>query len=222
MRMGRGTLTEILLDTDGMGGRIACAPERIPAPGQYLLAHNGSDLPLGVALFNAGPAAGGFVAAAPLPPEWSPGARLRLRGPLGRGFSLPIVARRVALVTLDGGPSCLLPLIPFALRQNAAVTLVATYSPPNLPDAVEVQPHSALAEVAAWADYLAVVVRSGSLANWSQLLRASQAPMQVLVRTPMPCAGIADCGICAVSMRQGWKLACKDGPVLDADEILGR
>jgi hypothetical protein len=36
----------------------------------------------------------------------------------------------------------------------------------------------------------------------------------------MPCAGLADCGVCAVELRRGWKLACKDGPVFDLRDIL--
>jgi NAD(P)H-flavin reductase len=35
----------------------------------------------------------------------------------------------------------------------------------------------------------------------------------------MPCSGLADCGVCAVPARRGYKLACKDGPVFDLDEL---
>jgi ferredoxin len=38
---------------------------------------------------------------------------------------------------------------------------------------------------------------------------------QMLIHTPVPCGGMADCGICAVTLRSGWKLACKEGPVFD-------
>jgi hypothetical protein len=43
---------------------------------------------------------------------------------------------------------------------------------------------------------------------------------QALVITPMPCGGIAECGVCAVTARRGWKLACKDGPVFDLTELI--
>jgi NAD(P)H-flavin reductase len=36
-----------------------------------------------------------------------------------------------------------------------------------------------------------------------------------LILAPMPCAGLAECGACAVPARSGWKLACLDGPVFD-------
>jgi len=42
---------------------------------------------------------------------------------------------------------------------------------------------------------------------------------QVLVRTPVPCGGIAECGVCAVTLKSEWKLACKDGPVFDWGEL---
>jgi NAD(P)H-flavin reductase len=42
---------------------------------------------------------------------------------------------------------------------------------------------------------------------------------QVLVRTSIPCGGIADCGVCAVMTKSNWKLACKDGPVFDLKEL---
>ena len=38
---------------------------------------------------------------------------------------------------------------------------------------------------------------------------------QALVRTPMPCGALADCGVCTVRTSRGPKLACKDGPVFD-------
>jgi len=48
--------------------------------------------------------------------------------------------------------------------------------------------------------------------------RAGEA--QVLVVTPMPCGGLAECGVCAFTTRRGWKMACKDGPVFDLSELI--
>jgi hypothetical protein len=44
-------------------------------------------------------------------------------------------------------------------------------------------------------------------------------PVQALIAIPMPCGGLADCGVCAVPAVKGYKLACKDGPVFDLHEI---
>jgi hypothetical protein len=43
---------------------------------------------------------------------------------------------------------------------------------------------------------------------------------QVLIHTPMPCAGLAECGVCAVRDRHDWKMACKDGPVFIMKDLL--
>jgi len=95
-----------------------------------------------------------------------------------------------------------------------------------LPAALEVQPLSALPEALVWADFLAVDISLRSLSSLGELLglkggnQKLPCPGQVLVRTDMPCAGIADCGVCALKTRSGWRLACKDGPVFDLEELI--
>jgi hypothetical protein len=32
---------------------------------------------------------------------------------------------------------------------------------------------------------------------------------------------MGECGVCAVNLRKGYKLACKDGPVFDLRSLLG-
>jgi dihydroorotate dehydrogenase electron transfer subunit len=43
--------------------------------------------------------------------------------------------------------------------------------------------------------------------------------VKALVMTPIPCGGIAECGACAVPAHRGWKLACRDGPVFNLNEL---
>jgi len=57
--------------------------------------------------------------------------------------------------------------------------------------------------------------RLGSLNQMSAYREA-----QVLIRTPVPCGGVAECGVCAVTVKSNWKMACKDGPVFDWRDIL--
>ena len=197
-------------------------------------------LPLAQPIYPAGSCPGGFYAAAPWPggADWLPGAELELRGPLGRGFNLPTTTRKVALATLDGNGARVLALLEPALAQNASVVLVCDQPPTNLPSALEILPTAALSEVTAWADYLACQVRRERLPELLNLLTPERNPLhlrpglphaptksitprsnsaQVLVETPVPCGGLAECGACAISLRGGWgfKLACKDGPVFD-------
>lgn len=224
MHSDQGQLLELYYDIERAAARILCPPQLVPAPGQYLLAHDGSDAPLAVSVFPAGPAVDGFLAAPSLPRAWTPGTPLHLRGPLGRGFSLPSTARRVALLAWNDLPARLLALLPQAFEQGAAVTLVCATTPRDLPPEVEVQPVQALEEALAWADFLAVDVGRESLPGLRERLGKQAQPaaqIQVLVHTGMPCGALAECGVCAVRMRNGWKMACKDGPVFDWSELRG-
>lgn len=225
MKQGTGELAELYLESGLTGGRLLCPQNLIPSPGGYLLAHDGSDSPLPVPVFNAGSVPGGFLVAPPIPQTWRPGMVLSLRGPLGHGFSLPVSAGRIALVSLGETTARLKPLLAIALGRGASVALVSDLDLLELPPEVEVQPVSALAEVARWADYLAVDLPRESLLELRKMLGVDKQTRvtfdaQVLVLTPMPCGGMADCGVCAVTVRRGWKMACKDGPVFDLGELI--
>jgi NAD(P)H-flavin reductase len=217
-------VTELILEDGEPGLRLACPAALVPSAGQYLLAGDGSISPLPVSLIYTRSAPQGFIASASGQVQWGPGTELHLRGPLGRGFSLRPSARKVGLVALDGSPAPLKGLIAPALRQDAAIVLVCDCSPEHLPDEIEVQPLAALTEILEWADFLAVDVRRENLDLLKKrLTRLDQLPVgqatQVLVHTPVPCGGIADCGVCAVTARSGWMMACKDGPVFEWREL---
>lgn len=224
MQTGKGRVFELILADGCRQARIACPPDLIPSPGQYLLAGDGSDSPLPVPLFHTDGASQGFVAAAPVPAAWNPGLELQLRGPLGRGFALPLSAHKVGLVAFDDSVARLKGVIRPALKQDAAVVLACSSAPENLPDDVEVQPLSALPEIAEWADYLALDVRREDMDRLRERLgRLNQLAVgkaaQILIRTPVPCGGIANCGVCAVSLKFDWRMACKEGPVFNWEEV---
>jgi hypothetical protein len=229
MRTFDGVMTETQLLAGERAGWIACPLEYAPAPGQYLLGCARTvDEALAVPLFASGLAAArdeaGFLAAPPLPPAWLPGQILSLRGPLGRGFHLPGGVRRVALAALGDSFARLLPLARLALEQDAAVTLLGDCALPALPASLEAYPFAALAEALTWADYLALDLPLEALPDLRERLglapyAALPCQAQALLFTPMPCGGLAECGVCAAPARRGWKLACKDGPVFDLDEV---
>jgi dihydroorotate dehydrogenase electron transfer subunit len=224
MHTGKGQLLELILEDGCRYVRVTCPPNLIPAPGQYLLVSDGSESPLPVPLFYTDSAPQGFIAVAHTDAAWNPGQALYLRGPLGRGFTLPLSARKVALAALDDSPARLRGLIQPALRQDAAVVLVSSSAPDNLPDDVEVQPLSALSDILDWADYVAFDIFRENLPQWKERLGKQNHWMagmsaQVLVRTPVPCGGLAECGVCAVTLKSEWRLGCKDGPVFDWKEI---
>jgi hypothetical protein len=208
------------------GGRLTCPPALRPAPGQFLLASVlDSPDPLPVTLYPCGGSNGLLDVAPPLPPTWTVGSALALRGPLGRGFQLPPQVRRVALAALDGGAWRLLPLVQQALERGADVTLYADEPPAGLPLAVEVLPGGMLAEAFEWAGYLALDAPGALQQQIRSRLglerhQAAPCPVEVLLRQPMPCGGNAECGVCGVPLRHNkWNLACKDGPVFLLDEL---
>lgn len=240
MQTGKSRVLELILENGHRHVRVACSSNLIPSPGQYLLASDDSDSPLPVPLFYTDSAPSGFVhrtastlvAAGPIPDSWNPGLEIHLRGPLGRGFTLPSSARKVGLVAFDDSPARLNGLIRQALKQGAAVALVCDSPPDNLPDDVEVHPISALQQILDWSDYAAFDVSRENLNQLRERLgkpnqfaagqaRGERSPndAQVLVRTPVPCGGVAECGVCAVTLKSSWKLACKDGPVFDWSEL---
>jgi hypothetical protein len=224
MKSYAGRVVEVREEEGGTAATIACPARAVPAPGQYLLGAADEDV-LGAALFFSGAWPEGFQAAPPLPVGWEPGTILSLHGPLGHGFRLPLDLRRLALAATGEGPARLLPLAEAALSRNAAVTLYSDLLLPDLPTALEAFPLAALPEALTWADFLVVdtpLKDSAALGERLGLPPGSQPPCpgQVLVYTPMPCAGFAECGACAVHSQRGWKLACVDGPVFDLKEII--
>jgi hypothetical protein len=223
MKTGKGKIEELFLDGSA---RISCTPELIPPPGQYVLAHaDGSDASLPVPLFSSLPLSqNGFRSAPPLPPFWHPGTSLSLRGPIGHGFMLPVTARKIALIAFDDVPARVLGLVSLGLKQNAEIVLVTNFQQDDLPEVVEVQPLKGLGETLQWADYAAVDVSRENLNQLREMLVGKdhftvKVEAQVLVRAPMPCGALADCGVCALSLHHEWKMVCKDGPVFALRDI---
>lgn len=220
------SLLEVQLEFGNLVGGSISRPEKLLLlPGQYLLAH--APLlaePIPIALFPSGIDEQTICLAPSLPPSWLPGITLKIRGPLGKGFSLPPLAHRVALAGLDRHPLRLLPLLTEVMRTGREAVLVSSAVPEGLPPQVEVLGLGQLAEAAAWADFLALDVPVQALAELPGALglRPHQplpASAQVLVVTPMPCGGLANCMVCAVRTRRGWKLACQDGPVFPLADL---
>lgn len=224
--MPDGRILERFLEERRAAVRIACPVELTPAPGQYLLAYDpASSDPLAVPLFPAGPAPDGFLVAPPLPHSWLPGQTLSLHGPLGHGFKLPASAGKVALVSFEESPAVLLSLLKPAFAQGASIVLASDSPPDELPADVEVQPLAALAEICAWADYLALHTARESLPGLRTRLDAAgparvTREAQVLVSAPIPCGGMAECGVCAVNGKNNYKLVCKEGPVFPLSALL--
>jgi len=219
-------LLDLRLEGEGqVGGRITCPPRLALKPGQYLLAHAPAlQQTLPEVLFPSRLTPSEIQLAPPLPPAWLPGTSLKLRGPNGKGFHVPPSARRVALATLDVHPLRLLPLVDLALARGCEIVLVTPFVPGDLPPEIEVLPPSQLHDVPTWADYLALDLPSECLPSLPDRLglkpgRTLACAAEVLVATQMPCGGPAECGVCAIKTRLGWKYVCRDGPVFNLNHF---
>lgn len=226
MQISHGSVDEIYIN-GWRAARILCPSVLIPAPGQYLLAQTAptADSPLPIPIYLAATSPNGFYAADPLPVAWTPGTSLALKGSLGRGFHLPPAARRVLLASWSGSLGRVLSLLEACQRQGAEVALIAGSAPQGIPLSVEVLPPAALPEAARWADYAAFDIPREQIESClaspplSESLNLLSGYTQTLVETAVPCGGMAECGVCAVSTRNGVRLACKDGPVFGLEEL---
>ncbi len=235
MKIDTGKISLIQIEPDGnRTAQIDCNPKVIPRPGGYLLAHNPNEpdavlgcslFPIGLPTSMDGAAHPRPVSLGPIPRTWHPGTTLELRGPLGRAFSLPPAVRNLALIALGQSAGRLLPLIPFALERNADIAIFSDVPLPSLPPIIEIHALNAISEAVTWADYLAIDMPLENIPILRDTLKLGPhdylpCPGQILVSTPMPCAGIAECAVCALPQRKkGYVLACKDGPVFNLNQL---
>ena len=227
MQVGEGTIYGIELDVSGqLCALISCPANLIPAPGQYILAHKAmDDLPMPMPpLFLLRRTSNGFLSAPPVPESWHPGTSLVMRGPLGKGFKLPGNVRKLALLAMGSTSSRLLAILELLKIGDVAKALFTDLRLTSLPIEIEVHPLAAFSDFHSWADLILVDLPLEMLPDLADLvavrsLNELTRESQVLLTTDMPCGAIADCGACAVKTRKGWKLVCKDGPVLNLADL---
>jgi hypothetical protein len=227
MREFEGRVSEILLDRVGVStAKISCPSVAIPAAGRFTLAWDQMDVdaPLATPLFASEINDNGFKTASSIPRTWEPGSKILLRGPIGNGFNLPRTLRNLMLVAFGTTIERLLPLIHLSLQQDVSVALFTDNNFPILPLAVEVRPQNSWVDALNWVDFLAMDLPFrllDSLPEVLDMLKQSQSNLQgqVLIAGPMPCGGLADCGVCGIRLRTGLKYSCKDGPVFDLNSL---
>lgn len=230
MHFTEGRIIQLILEPAGMvSAWITCPIAALPAPGRFSLANvrDGWEAVLPTAVFSGGVSDEGFLAVGNLPPSWLPGVTLQLRGPLGRGFRLAGGERRLALAACGETARRLMPLAEEAARSGADVAWFSDLALPHMPAEYELNPLRALPDALTWADFLALDLPLKRLLELRAWLGQSGSagrlrlpcPAQALIHAPVPCGGIADCGVCAVPGRRGWMRACQDGPVFDLEDL---
>ncbi len=222
MRLIKLPILEQLWFPEGNAIRIPREPGFNLQPGQYLLAAADEDI-LPTPLFLQQEQADTLLLAPVVPSHWQPGMRIHVQGPLGAGFNLSLNARHVALAGYCDAGYRLLPLMQAALQAGQTVTFFLEASAAGLPQSVEVLPIETLSENLAWADYLALDLVDKQLPEIiSRLSTEKRSPLKVeaLIRTPMPCGGIGNCGLCTIRTKNGIKHACEDGPVFEWSDLV--
>ncbi|MDH5508336.1 MAG: hypothetical protein OEZ02_14020, partial [Anaerolineae bacterium] len=169
------SVVEIRLDAEGhRQALIVCPAAQAPAAGQYIQAHAPEDdeAVLAVSLFAGGLNHPGgrnmegkveWLSAPGIPASWQPGSRLRLRGPLGRGFEMPANTRKVALAALDTSAARLAPVVGQAVKDNIEVAIFSEAALMDLPSEVEVNALDELAQALNWPDRLLIDMRLDQL-----------------------------------------------------------
>ncbi|MEX0787411.1 MAG: hypothetical protein WD040_01290, partial [Anaerolineales bacterium] len=197
--------------------------ELTPGAGQAVLAlRPGDEAVVRTSFFPSSISSRGFATVIPAGCAWDVGDEIDVVGPVGSAFNTPSRARRWLLASFEGPADRLMPLLADGLGQGVELALITPEPPPDLPAPVELNP--AWAEAAAWADFLAWELPSDAepSAYLQDRLRETRVhgSVQALVTPPMPC-GIGACSACALRVRKGWALACRDGTVWDSHDLLG-
>jgi hypothetical protein len=222
-----GRVSEIRLEVSGQWEiYLICPGKAIPSPGQYLLASDPTNrtVALGTPLFISEEIAHGFWANPLHPVSWGLGTSLDLIGPFGHGFTLPRNVQRLGLVAIGETIARIKPIITSLVNAQTSVTLFTDLTLPRLPEAVEISPLVSLKMALDWPDFLVLDVPLSQLNELRDVFGLGDevrlpCPAQVLITTPVPCAGMARCGACAVQTRRGWRLVCEDGPVFELSSL---
>jgi hypothetical protein len=145
----------------------------------------------------------------------APGDRLDLIGPAGRGFHLPPAGGH--LLVIASSLERLAPAVAVALQRGLAVTVLTPRSADLLPSDVEIHRGPIDADMARWADVVALDVTDPAARAARLRALAPDRPagyVQALHQPPLPCS-VGACQACWVQLAHAntRKMACVDGPV---------
>jgi len=218
-----GYLTKIWHD-----GKAACfvfgTSSIIPIQaGQFLMVRGIEDI-LPIPVYPGGTLKGMFTSMSSAGRHWKVGELLSISGAHGKGFNIPSLSRKLLMISSTSTPLRLIPLATQIISAGGEVALYAGFIPEHIPSEIELLSKDQLAEALAWADCIIGDARQKNLSTWKDLFSGLNISLhgrdiQILVDTPLVCAGASDCGICAVKTKHGWKHACSDGPVFLLDDL---
>jgi NAD(P)H-flavin reductase len=156
--------------------------------------------------------------------HWKVGDEISISGPHGKGFAIPSVSLRLLMVSSTSTPLRLLPAAISLISRGGEADLFSEFIPEHLPGEVELLSKDQLGDALDWADCIIGDARLKGLTKWMEIFPGQKTTpigrgVQLLIDTPLVCAGASECGVCAVKTKHGWKQACSDGPVFLLDEL---
>jgi dihydroorotate dehydrogenase electron transfer subunit len=163
------------------------------------------------------------------------GARVKLFGPLGNGFSIAPGSNNLLLVAGGNGIAPLYFLAQDALREKRSVTsLYGTADnkrrsiPPHIKLVSATEDGSVghqgmitdlLPNFISWADQIFACGPTSMYQTMATQNLLKTKPVQISLEVRMGC-GLGVCYGCTIKTRSGLKQVCKDGPVFNLDDIL--
>lgn len=226
MRLHQGRIVRVFDESERQFTQIHCPRIAIPRAGQFISAWTaGQDnLDLTSSLFPSEIREDGFCTGSITPGNWKPGTHIILRGPSGKGFSQVDGIQHLLLIAYDNSTYRLHPVIHEATKKHVDIAMFTNCSVHHLPRQVETYPISEAQDAVEWADLILIDLPVNDLDQLHSILgiqSGSRPPCQtqILINIDFPCVGIADCSVCAIKTKQAWRLACKDGPVFNFEDI---
>ncbi len=202
---------------------VAVSPSIPVIPGQFFRAFVPSStqvIPIPVYPYSSD--SQGMLLCGRIPEYWHPKTPLLLQGPFGNGFSQSLKSRRLILHASDATLEPRLYFLAlYALQRNSDVVWVSDDHSIALPPQVEVLKVTELPAALDWCDGCALTVGYSQATEFPRTIPvkpADRPKVEVLIDAPLVC-GDARCGVCSIETRRGWKLACKDGPVFQQEEL---
>lgn len=216
------SVDEIFLD-GYVTASLKCPPTFIGHLGQYIVINllNGEALQPGYPFTPIGFKHRSIELGAPIPAEFVPGVNVMVNGPFGNGFTIPVGANKILMVSTRRTASLVLALSSTLKPEYSKVSLICKYPPSFVHPVIEVLPDSMFAEALRWADYCGIETEKSQypalLATLIDLnYQNTLPPIQIYIESDKPCSGITACGVCTVKNRQGKVIyLCKDGPVIN-------
>ena len=173
----------------------------------------------------------------PTEERYEPGDVIDIIAPIGQPYRFRRTLHNVLLVAYDTDPSCLLLNIPWLINNNVGVTLVLLgwarqYPFQSLPPQVEIAVGEDGEHILEWqsqvttignADQVFVAVSAGNeMARFQEIWtlfsnRRNDIGKNYLFgvfQNLLPC-GVGACDACMIPTKDGYKLACVDGPAFD-------